>query len=135
MAKFAGGLISSVISSLIISAIMFVVIFFAITGEFPPDFKRIKTSFVSLQQINQIHQQFQKIKNTGSDAEIDDIESLEKLNSQRAKLGSSLLGDGLPSAENVYDTKSDIRELRRQLMNLQNRVSILEDQQRSRNSK
>jgi hypothetical protein len=135
LGKLAGKIASSVISSMVISAIMFVVVFSAITGEFPPDFKRLKTSFVSLQQITRVHEQFPNMKTQNNDAEMADVEKLEKLNSQRAQIGSSLLGEGLPPTENVNNLKNDVRELQRQLVNLQNRVSILEEQQRSPNSK
>jgi len=135
MREALGKVAGSILRSLFISIVMFVVVFSVITGEFPPDFSRIKKGYQSLQQMaqlsRQIHQQHKILKaqnDSGQAVDDADVEALQELNLKRAELGASLLGEGpLPQTAEVTQLQNQIKELQAQLFRLQDRVNKLEE--------
>ncbi|WP_374078092.1 hypothetical protein [Bdellovibrio bacteriovorus] len=138
MREALGKILGSVLRSLFISIVMFVVVFSAITGEFPPDFSRIKKTYSNLQQMTQlsrqIHEQQKAMKGqyaTTGEVDEQDVEALQELNLKRAELGAGLLGAGPETSASVdtgdvKELRAKMKEMETQLFRLQNRVSELE---------
>ncbi|MEK2644439.1 hypothetical protein [Bdellovibrio sp. BCCA] len=138
MREALGKIAGSILRSLFISIVMFVIVFSVVTGEFPPNFGRIKKTYASLQQMTQlsrqIHEQQKAMKHQyANSGEVDeqDVEALQELNLKRAEIGAGILGDpNAPSAvsesADVKELKEKIKEMEAQLYRLQHRVSELE---------
>lgn len=138
MREALGKIAGSILRSLFISIVMFVIVFSVVTGEFPPNFGRIKKTYASLQQMTQlsrqIHEQQKAMQHQYADSgEVDehDVEALQELNLKRAEIGAGILGDpNAPSSVNesadVKELKAKINDMEAQLYRLQHRVSELE---------
>lgn len=139
MREALGKIAGSILRSLFISIVMFVVVFSVITGEFPPDFGRIKKTYSNLQQMTQlsrqIHEQQKALQGryaTNGEVDEQDVEALQELNLKRAELGAGLLGAGPEGSTSSLDSgdvkelRAKIKEMETQLFRLQNRVSELE---------
>lgn len=130
MAKVLG----SILRSLFFSIIMFVVVYSVITGEFPPNFARIKTSYQGLQKMAHLSREIHnKNKDLNTQYEIEgsvddaDLAALQELNLKRAEIGVSLLGEApAPVSETDTDLQKKIQDLQTQVFRLQQRVSELE---------
>lgn len=136
LATFSGALLRS----LFVSLVMLVIGYSVITGEFPPNFSKAKTSWQNLQEMSRLSQialdrmrkETGQVGGTGG-SEDDDIKLLEDLNRQRAQMGAGLLPAGkVPGIKDVSPTQENthlrrIQELEVQLFRLQQRVSELED--------
>lgn len=135
MLQVLGKIVGSILRSLFISIVMFVIVFSVITGEFPPNFKRVTNTFKNLQQMTQLSRQIQEQQKALKDryaahGEVDDsdVEALQELNLKRAELGAGLLQAENPASDNqeTNELKQKVKELETQLFRLQQRVSQLE---------
>lgn len=136
MLQTLGKILGSIVRSLFISIVMFIIVFSVITGEFPPNFGRIKSTYQSLQKMTQLSRQIfdqQKVLKGQYQAngEVDeaDVSALEELNLKRAELGASILQGGpSPSmdSQEVKDLRKQMAELEKQVFKLQHRVNQLE---------
>ncbi|WP_373999000.1 hypothetical protein [Bdellovibrio bacteriovorus] len=135
MLQALGKIAGSVLRSLFISIVMFIIVFSVITGEFPPNFKRVTNTFKNLQQMTQLSRQIQEqqkaLKNQyTAHGEVDenDVEALQELNLKRAELGAGLLQaeNAVSDSQETSELKQKMKELETQLFRLQQRVSQLE---------
>lgn len=132
--------LGSILRSLFISILMLVITLSIVTGKFPPDFGRLKSTWQSLQQIARVGQEFHaKSKALQANSELydesDAVSELATLQRQRAELGAGLLAGQGPSAGAAHINDSNfedgtlrtrVQELERQLYQLQQRVGELE---------
>lgn len=135
MLQALGKIAGSILRSLFISIVMFIIVFSVITGEFPPNFKRVTNTFKSLQQMTQLSRQIQEQQKAlktqyAANGEVDesDVEALQELNLKRAELGSGLLQaeNTVSDSQETSELKQKMKELETQLFRLQQRVSQLE---------
>lgn len=135
MLEMLGKIINSILTSLIVSIVLFVAGYSLLSGEFPPNFARLKKSYQSLHKVaqisRQIHEQDLRLKKqyaeTGQVSE-QDVAALQSLNLQRAELGVGILsGDS-------RDDRTDDRTEKR-IKELEKRVAQLEAQLKVRSAK
>lgn len=135
MLQALGKIAGSILRSLFISIVMFIIVFSVITGEFPPNFKRVTNTFKSLQQMTQLSRQIQEQQKAlktqyAANGEVDesDVEALQELNLKRAELGAGLLQaeNTVSDSQETSELKQKMKELETQLFRLQQRVSQLE---------
>jgi hypothetical protein len=125
----------AILRSLCVSLVMFMVAFTIVTGEFPPDFSKLKNLHQNLKMIESL--QVSKLPTlanlTSSDSAENDVLSLENYNTQRAKIGANLFGASSASSPESWVTQdsqaciSRVREVEFQLYKLQQRVAELEE--------
>lgn len=138
--KFLG----SVIRSLFISAILFVVGFSAVTGEFPPNFKRIPLMFEQVQKLTQVSRQIhdkQKALNKqqmeNGYVENADVEELQELQLRRAEIGTSILpqGPGTVSSQSPSgqddETKARLNKLEQRMLHLESELQRLKEEKKN----
>ena len=128
------------------SLIMLMVALSALTGEFPPDWNRVKNlrgNLVALQALQSQGPQTPVAADGPSPEE--EISALESFNAKRSAIGAGLLGakteinpEG-PAAATVVNSVADtqscekkIREVEYQLFRLQQRVAELEEKSRDK---
>lgn len=133
--------LSSILRSLFVSLMMFIIGYSVITGEFPPNFSRLKTTFQNLQEMTQLSRQvFEQQKNLkqqmAAQGMVDekDVAALEELNLKRAELGAGLLGGSAQQIQKIeihdnQELRRQVKELETQVLRLQQRVSQLEQRQ------
>ncbi|MDG0816766.1 hypothetical protein [Bdellovibrio svalbardensis] len=129
--ELLGKIANSILTSLIVSIVLFVAGYSVLTGEFPPNLAKLKKSYQNLHKVTQIsrqiHEQDLRMKKqyekTGQVSE-EDVAVLQSLNLQRAELGVGILAG---------DSKSD--QTNERIQQLEKRVTQLETELKSRNSK
>jgi len=138
LARVIGALLKGIGFSLI----MLMVALSALTGEFPPDWNRVKNLQANLAKMEALQSQGPQtpLSNTGAHPE-DDVSALEKFYQKRAAIGAGLLGaktdvsdtavDVPAATEAPADCSKKIREVEYQLFRLQQRVAELEEQKKN----
>lgn len=150
MVQVIGKVLGALLRSLFVSIVMFVIGFSVISGEFPPNFKRLEKTYESLQQMSQLGRQLQvqqkdmknQIVNPGESDVERDVEALQNLTAKRAELGENILTGSArkvnshgsikntnsdAESSDIKDLKARINELQTQVYRLQQRVGQLED--------
>lgn len=130
--------------STFVSLVMFLVTFSVITGEFPPNFSKIKKAFQGMQELSQMSKHRYQLgapKKNGlqiySDPAEQDVADLEYLNRRRAEISQDLFQPKnesiVPenSSHEVRRLRSELTEVKIQLYKLQHRVAQLESRQAS----
>lgn len=128
----------SILRSLFVSIIFFVVGFSLVTGEFPPDFKRIPRLMDQVQKLAQVsrevHEKQKLLKSkmaTQGYVEDQDVEALEELQLKRAEIGIAI-GTGKESPEQVANGQSnnsdEVSELRARVNELETKVLKMQSQ-------
>lgn len=128
----------SILRSLFVSIIFFVVGFSLVTGEFPPDFKRIPRLMDQVQKLAQVsrevHEKQKLLKSkmaTQGYVEDQDVEALEELQLKRAEIGIAI-GTGKESPEQVENGQSnnsdEVSELRARVNELETKVLKIQSQ-------
>ena len=139
LARVVGALLKAVGFSLI----MLMVALSALTGEFPPDWNRVKNLRSNLEKMHLLQSQGPQtvIGLNGVNAE-EDVLELEKFNAKRAAVGAGLLGAKTDievettshvskvisaGGDEIQNCQKKIRDVEYQLFRLQQRVAELED--------
>ncbi len=133
----------SVLRSLLVSTIFFVVGFSLVTGEFPPDFKRIPRLMDQVQRLAQVsrevHEKQKLLKSkmaTQGYIEDQDVEALEELQLKRAEIGVAIgsgkevasqgSGENTQSSEEVSQLRARVNELEMKLLKMQSQMDRIE---------
>lgn len=147
MLEVIGKVLGSFLKSILVSVVMFVIVYSVLTKEFPPDFSKLQTTYRSLQELARLGQvgdgnipKKKALVSTNSPGESDDalVDELEKINSQRVKLGAQLMIEGPKDSERAQEANVSsvdqtqllerLRTIEVQLFKLQQRVAELESQ-------
>lgn len=128
--------------STFISIVMFLIAFSVVTGEFPPNFGKIKKAYQGMQQLSRLssnvnHRRFDQKNNLPlySDPAEQDVADLEYVNRKRTEISQSLfqtqneafVSDN--SSNEVRALRTQLSEVKIQLYKLQHRVAQLESRQ------
>jgi len=141
-------ILSAIVKSLFFSGIMFIIFFSIITGGFPPDFRKLSKAFGNTQELAKMSNP-QNItihdKTLSHFEEENEISHLEAFNKKRAKLGEGLFGadsstdeeEHIPSLRTLSsvpqeDLKAQLQDLQQEIFRLQQRVSELEEQAKTK---
>lgn len=119
--------IGSILRSLFVSIVMFVIVLSVMTGQFPPDFGRLRVTFQSMQDLVALGQKMKEKTEGADELAEEDVQSLEALNAKRRELGEKIFAQGSDSSAEL---KARVQELQVQLFRLQQRVAELEEAQK-----
>lgn len=138
MKDLALKVVGSVLRSLLVSIILFVVGFSLVTGEFPPDFKRIPRLMDQVQKLAQVsrevHEKQKHLKSkmeTQGYVEDKDVEALQELQLKRAEIGVAIGSGKDLSNQNTLESSEDpseVAQLRARVNELEMKVLRLQSQ-------
>lgn len=139
MKDFLLKILGSLVRSIVVSVILFVAGVSLVTGEFPPDFSKIKNSLQQVQQMTTVSRQIMGAQkslkaqqNSQGYVEDEDLQKLQELQLKRAEIGAAIMAGapvdeaGAPT-ERTTTPSEDLKEIIARLNRLEDRMLKIEN--------